>query len=113
MWERPPAEPHKQPGCPRGYLDYLTWQSRTIGLHPETVDGHTIVRRASYAQGRKLDAPGLFDPQMAAAHIELGLLLASKAGGLSPDARYELSEGLRLDARLRSLVPDTFLEGLR
>jgi CRISPR system Cascade subunit CasA len=63
VWERdnPAALTSPQP---RGYLDYLTWQSRTIALHPEAADGRTVVRQASYAQGRKLEAPGMFDPQM-------------------------------------------------
>jgi CRISPR system Cascade subunit CasA len=66
IWERPSAEPHKQPGRPRGYLDYLTWQSRTLRLHPEDVDGRTVVRRVSYAQGRKLETEaGFFDPMFA------------------------------------------------
>jgi CRISPR system Cascade subunit CasA len=66
VWERPPTEPHKQPGRPRGYLDYLTWQSRTLRLHPEEVNGHVMVRRVSYAQGRKLEtAAGFYDPMIA------------------------------------------------
>jgi CRISPR system Cascade subunit CasA len=66
VWERPPAEPHKEPPTPRGYLDYLTWQSRTLRLHPEEVDGRVIVRRVSYAQGRKLETPaGFHDPMVA------------------------------------------------
>jgi CRISPR system Cascade subunit CasA len=66
VWERPPAEPHKEPGRPRGYLDYLTWQSRTLRLHPEEVDGRVVVRRVSYAQGRKLESPtGFYDPMIA------------------------------------------------
>jgi CRISPR system Cascade subunit CasA len=66
VWERPPAEPHKQPGRPRGYLDYLTWQSRTLRLHPEEVDGRVVVRRVSYAQGRRLEtATGFYDPMIA------------------------------------------------
>jgi CRISPR system Cascade subunit CasA len=52
-------------GRPRGYLDYLTWQSRQLALHPEDCGGQVVVRRVSYAQGRKLDAPGLLDPMMA------------------------------------------------
>ena len=66
VWERPPAEPHKQPSRPRGYLDYLTWQSRTLRLHPEEESGQVMVRRVSYAQGRKLETTtGFFDPMMA------------------------------------------------
>lgn len=66
VWERTPSEPHKQPARPRGYLDYLTWQSRTLRLHPEEVDGHVVVRRVSYSQGRKLEtSAGFFDPMTA------------------------------------------------
>jgi CRISPR system Cascade subunit CasA len=66
VWEQPPGEPHKQPSCPHGYLDYLTWQSRTLRLHPEEVDGQVVVRRVSYAQGRKLETgPGFYDPMVA------------------------------------------------
>jgi CRISPR system Cascade subunit CasA len=66
LWERPPAEAHKQPGRPRGYLDYLTWQSRTLRLHPEEIDGRVVVRRVSYAQGRRLEtATGFYDPMIA------------------------------------------------
>jgi CRISPR system Cascade subunit CasA len=66
VWERPPAEPHKEPGRPRGYLDYLTWQSRTLRLHPEEINGQVVVRRVSYAQGRKLETPtGFCDPMVA------------------------------------------------
>jgi CRISPR system Cascade subunit CasA len=66
IWERVPADPHTQPGRPRGYLDYLTWQSRTLRLHPEEIDGQVIVRRVSYAQGRKLETgAGFYDPMIA------------------------------------------------
>jgi CRISPR system Cascade subunit CasA len=66
VWERKPTEPHKEPASPRGYLDYLTWQSRTLRLHPEDVNGQVIVRRVSYAQGRRLEtATGFYDPMIA------------------------------------------------
>jgi len=66
IWERLPVEPHTQPGRPRGYLDYLTWQSRSLRLHPEDVNGQAMVSRVSYAQGRKLEtAVGFFDPMIA------------------------------------------------
>lgn len=66
VWEAPPVEPHKQQGRPRGYLDYLTWQSRTLRLHPEESNGQVIVRRVSYAQGRKLEtSAGFYDPMVA------------------------------------------------
>ena len=52
-WERKPKAPHEQSTEPSGYLDCLVWPARTILLHPEELDGATVVRRASYAQGRK------------------------------------------------------------
>jgi CRISPR system Cascade subunit CasA len=66
VWERPSMPPHKQPSRPRGYLDYLTWQSRTLRLHPEQQNGEVVIRRVSYAQGRKFELPaGFFDPMTA------------------------------------------------
>ncbi len=61
-WERD-GRPVEGAAAPDGYLDYLTWQSRSVHLHPEA-DGQ--VRRMSFAQGRKL-APQrkLYDPMMA------------------------------------------------
>lgn len=68
IWERPTAEPHRDTSEPRGYLDYLTWQSRTIRLHPEEFDGRVLVRRVSYAQGRRFKPEGVFfDPMFAVA----------------------------------------------
>jgi CRISPR system Cascade subunit CasA len=65
-WERPSAEPHKESASPRGCIDYLTWQSRTLRLHPEKVAGQVLVSRVSYAQGRRLQTgPGFYDPMMA------------------------------------------------
>jgi CRISPR system Cascade subunit CasA len=66
IWEQAPSEPHKEPVTPRGYLDYLTWQSRTLRLHPEEGNGCVIIRRVSYAQGRKFVPITIFyDPMMA------------------------------------------------
>jgi CRISPR system Cascade subunit CasA len=61
-WERG-TRPSERAPVPDGYLDYLTWQSRSVRLHPER-DGR--VRFMSYAQGRKL-APEqrLHDPMTA------------------------------------------------
>src|SRR6185437_8653285 len=71
VWERAPAEPHKQPPRPRGFLDYVTWQSRTLRLHAEEENGRIVVRRVSYAQGRKLELPqGFFDPMIAYSRSE-------------------------------------------
>jgi CRISPR system Cascade subunit CasA len=66
VWERATSEPHLDEPEPFGYLDYLTWQSRTLCLHPEEADGQTIVRSVSFAQGRRLQSTkGITDPMMA------------------------------------------------
>ena len=71
VWERPPLAPHVQPARPRGYLDYLTWQSRTLLLQPEVENDRIVVRRVFYAQGRKLEsATGFYDPMMAYSRSE-------------------------------------------
>jgi CRISPR system Cascade subunit CasA len=64
-WERDVSAPAQEPPTPAGYLDYLTWQNRTLALHPEAQDDRPVVRRVSYGQGRRLNAPGLTDPLMA------------------------------------------------
>lgn len=65
VWERDGRPPNGGSTSPNGYLDYLTWQSRTIALHPESQAGQLIIRRVSYAQGRRLDKCPLADPMMA------------------------------------------------
>ena len=66
LWERPPATPHTQPRTPRGYLDYLTWPSRTLRLHVAEHETQIAVTAVSYAQGRALELPPLFfDPMVA------------------------------------------------
>jgi tetratricopeptide (TPR) repeat protein len=52
------------------------------------------------------------DPTIAVAHIELGLLLAPASGGLTPDARRELEDGLRLEPQLWSALPAPVYEQL-
>lgn len=58
-WEQDdPAEPNKAGSVPRGYLDYLTWQSRAIQIGP----GERVVR-CRYRQNLKLaDDPVTIDP---------------------------------------------------
>ena len=60
VWERKPSSPHTESPQPLGYLDYLTWQTRTLRLHPEVEGGAVVVRRVSYAQGRKCEPAGEF-----------------------------------------------------
>lgn len=62
-WETNPKSLVNLPNTPSGYLDYLTWQTRTIRLHPEKINGDTFVTKVSYAQGRKYAPENvLFDP---------------------------------------------------
>jgi CRISPR system Cascade subunit CasA len=51
---------------PRGYLDYLTWQSRTIRLEPSESAETALVRLCTYFDGQRLDpsVPDI-DPMMA------------------------------------------------
>jgi CRISPR system Cascade subunit CasA len=66
VWEREQVDPHRQPATPFGYLDFLTWQSRTLRVVPEQERGRVVVRRVSYAQGRKCDpGVGFFNPMVA------------------------------------------------
>ncbi len=53
-WERDePTQPDER--TPTGYLDYLTWQSRRIKLHPETMpNGQTGVRSVVIMKGYAL-----------------------------------------------------------
>jgi tetratricopeptide (TPR) repeat protein len=73
---------------------------------------HLSLGRALNKQGRRDEAEEQFQetillaPQNAAAHIELGLAFAQTDGALSPRARSELAEGLRLDPSLRGLIPE-------
>ncbi|MDB5311576.1 MAG: CRISPR-associated protein Cse1 family [Gemmataceae bacterium] len=66
VWEQPLIEPHKQSATPFGYLDFLTWQSRTLRVQPEIENERVVVRRVFYAQGRKCEPDtGFFNPMMA------------------------------------------------
>lgn len=63
IWERTPVPPNEDSTTPRGYLDFLTWQSRKLRLHPETAGKRTVVRRVSYSQGRVWEQiAGFYDP---------------------------------------------------
>ena len=66
IWEGPPRPPYGDSETPRGYLDYLTWQSRALRLHPETEDNRTVICRISYSQGRAWkQIAGCYDPFVA------------------------------------------------
>jgi superkiller protein 3 len=52
------------------------------------------------------------DPTLAAAHLNLGIVLALRNKSLSKEARDEIQSGLRLDPRLRDVVPQQYLAEL-
>jgi CRISPR system Cascade subunit CasA len=63
LWERTPIPPYEDSDTPRGYLDFLTWQSRTVRLHPEADGDRIVIRRVSYSQGRVwTQVAGFYDP---------------------------------------------------
>lgn len=51
-WEQDPPMPDRAGTPPRGYVDYLTWQSRRVRLIPEGQP--TVVRRCQIRQNLKL-----------------------------------------------------------
>jgi CRISPR system Cascade subunit CasA len=75
VWERETRPPTNGSSVPTGYLDYLTWQGRTLTLHAESENGCAVVRMVSFAQGRRLD-PSVIDPMMA--------YVKTKQGGWRP-----------------------------
>lgn len=48
-------------------------------------------------------------PDFAAAHMNLGLVMAAKKGSLSTEAQTEMEKGLRLDPRLREMIPQRYV----
>jgi len=96
-----------------GQTDQAVRQFRTaIMARFAFVPAHFNLGRALNKQGQRDEAEEQFQetillaPQKAAAHIELGLAFAQADGALSPRARAELAEGLRLDPSLRGLIPE-------
>lgn len=73
VWER--DESIDDFAKPTGMLDWLTWQSRKLALHPEVERGRVVVRRVSLAQGRE-PAPDWNDPW--ATYVE------TRDGGVMP-----------------------------
>src|SRR6266545_3796 len=86
IWEQSrPEDPNEKGTRPRGYVDYLTWQSRRIYLEPESKPA--MVRRCQLQQKLKLnDQPLLFDPFKCYdfERDDKGNEKAAKAFGLSP-----------------------------
>ena len=71
-WERePPAGPDRRP--PKGYLEYLTWQSRIMRLVPESgPNGSAVVRSLHRMQGLALNEDFAADPFMSYRPSKLG-----------------------------------------
>ncbi len=65
VWERDDIDYWGQDRQVDGYLDYLTWQSRTIHLFPIERNGQTEVDEIFLAQGVKIKNESLKDPQKA------------------------------------------------
>ncbi len=60
IWETDhPLQPPRE--HPLGYLDYLTWPTRSVWLQPEVTHGHLVVSRLRMGRGLPLPA-GLRDP---------------------------------------------------
>jgi tetratricopeptide (TPR) repeat protein len=85
-----------------------------IASNPGFTLAHLNLGKAMATKGQFADAELEFQqtialaPEMAAAHVALGLSLAASTGKLSPEARAEINEGLRLDPALRSAVPQEY-----
>ena len=102
-----------------GEIDHAIEQFRSaIASRPAFAQAHFNLGRALLKKRELREAEAelrsalILRPEMAAAHIELGVALAVESGTLSPAARAELNEGLRLDSLLRSSIPPEYLEGL-
>jgi tetratricopeptide (TPR) repeat protein len=71
-----------------------------------------VTERNFSAAGSEFRQAILVDPLMAAAHVNLGVVLAMKNGGISPESQTEMQIGLRLDPKLRDIIPSAYLAQL-
>jgi tetratricopeptide (TPR) repeat protein len=89
-----------------------------IALRPGFVTPHLNLGTALARQGKLTDAEAEFRealvlaPDSAMAHFELGLLLASGSKGLTPQARSEIAEGVRLDPKLSASLPQVLAKAM-
>ena len=75
--------------------------------------GRALTRKGEFREAEaELRSALMLQPEMAAAHIALGIALAAESGILSPEARAELNEGLRLDSSLSSSIPPAYAKQL-
>jgi len=63
-WEKETSDNWGQSRMVMGYLDYLTWQNRTIRLLPEMENGNIRVSKAYLAEGVRFQDNLLNDPMM-------------------------------------------------
>ena len=102
-----------------GEPDHAIDQFRAaVALRPAFAQAHFNLGRALSKKREFREAEAelrsalILKPEMVAAHIALGVALAVESGTLSPDARAELNEGLRLDSSLRSSIPPDYSKEL-
>jgi superkiller protein 3 len=53
------------------------------------------------------------DPNLAAAHLNLGLVIAGREGKLTSEAQAEIQKAVRLDPRLREMIPQHYVADLK
>lgn len=53
------------------------------------------------------------DPNLAAAHLNLGLVIAGREGKLTSEAHAEIEKAVRLEPRLREMIPQQYLADLK
>lgn len=72
--------------------------------------GKALAAKQDYSAAEsELRSALALEPNSAAAHLNLGLVLAARGGRLSADARTEMEQGVRLDPRLKEMIPEQYL----
>lgn len=75
--------------------------------------GKALAAKQNFAEAEsELRSAVAIDPELAAAHVNLGLVLAAKSDGKSVEALSEIEHGLKLDPRLRDIIPQEYLAHL-
>jgi tetratricopeptide (TPR) repeat protein len=89
-----------------------------VALKPGFATAHLNLGKALAAKQEWSEAePELrsaiaIDPESAAAHVNLGLVLDAKSAGNSTEALLQMQQGLKLDPRLRAIIPQQYLSRL-
>lgn len=95
--------------------DAIAQFQTAVKSRPEFALAHLNLGKAMAAKqdfetaGAELRSAIAIDPDFAAAHLNLGLVLAAGKKEVPSDAQAELEEGLRLDPRLREVIPQPYL----